>query len=53
MRSMKISMPPIAAGKADCQEGETCLTHYLWCDLSEQIHHFLASISLAQLVIAQ
>lgn len=38
------------AGKADCQEGEMCLTHYLWCDLSEQIHHFLAGISLAQLV---
>ena len=38
------------AGKADCQEGETCLTHYLWCDLSAQIHRFLAGISLAQLV---
>ena len=38
------------SGKADCQEGETCLTHFLWCDLSEQIHHFLANISLAQLV---
>lgn len=38
------------AGKADCQEGETCLTHYLWCDLSEQIHHFLAGISLTHLV---
>ena len=38
------------AGKADCQDGETCLTHYLWCDLSEQIHHFLAGISLAHLV---
>lgn len=38
------------AGKADCQDGETCLTHYLWCDLSAQIHHFLAGISLAHLV---
>ena len=38
------------AGKADCQEGEMCLTHYLWCDLSDQIHRFLAGISLAQLV---
>lgn len=38
------------AGKADCQDGETCLTHYLWCDLSEQIHSFLAGISLAHLV---
>lgn len=38
------------AGQAACQEGETCLTHYLWCDLSEQIHHFLSGISLASLV---
>jgi Rrf2 family iron-sulfur cluster assembly transcriptional regulator len=38
------------SGKADCQEGEMCLTHYLWCDLSEQIHRFLADISLANLV---
>ncbi|HEY3698805.1 MAG TPA: Fe-S cluster assembly transcriptional regulator IscR [Spongiibacteraceae bacterium] len=37
-------------GRADCQDGETCLTHYLWCDLSEQIHRFLNGISLAQLV---
>jgi Rrf2 family transcriptional regulator, iron-sulfur cluster assembly transcription factor len=41
------------SGKADCQDGETCLTHYLWCDLSDQIHHFLAQISLAQLVSRQ
>jgi Rrf2 family iron-sulfur cluster assembly transcriptional regulator len=34
----------------DCQEGESCLTHHLWCDLSEQIHHFLSEISLADLV---
>ncbi len=38
------------AGKADCRDGETCLTHYLWCDLSEQIHGFLSGISLASLV---
>lgn len=37
-------------GVADCQDGETCLTHYLWCDLSEQIHSFLSGISLASLV---
>ena len=37
-------------GRADCQDGETCLTHYLWCDLSEQIHRFLGGISLADLV---
>lgn len=38
------------AGKADCKDGNTCLTHYLWCDLSEQIHQFLAGISLGHLV---
>lgn len=37
-------------GKGDCQGGETCLTHYLWCGLSEQIHDFLSGISLADLV---
>lgn len=37
-------------GDADCQAGEVCLTHHLWCDLSEQIHHFLSGISLAGLV---
>lgn len=37
-------------GKGNCQEGETCLTHYLWCELSEQIHDFLSGISLATLV---
>jgi len=33
-----------------CQGGEVCLTHHLWCDLSDQIHGFLSSISLADLV---
>jgi len=37
-------------GKGDCQLGETCLTHYLWCDLSDQIHDFLSSISLESLL---
>ena len=37
-------------GTADCQQGEVCLTHHLWCDLSEQIHSFLSGISLSQLV---
>src|SRR5690606_1693981 len=37
-------------GKGDCQQGETCLTHHLWQDLSDQIHDFLSNISLADLV---
>jgi Rrf2 family iron-sulfur cluster assembly transcriptional regulator len=37
-------------GAGNCQQGEVCLTHYLWCDLSQQIHQFLNGISLASLV---
>jgi len=37
-------------GTSDCQQGEVCLTHHLWCDLSNQIHGFLSNISLANLV---
>ncbi|WP_432470799.1 Fe-S cluster assembly transcriptional regulator IscR [Amphritea sp. HPY] len=33
-----------------CQDGNTCLTHHLWCDLSSQIHSFLSQISLADLM---
>ncbi len=37
-------------GDANCLDGDVCLTHYLWSDLSDQIHNFLSSISLASLV---
>lgn len=37
-------------GLGDCHSGDTCLTHHLWCDLSQQIHEFLSGISLADLV---
>ena len=37
-------------GKGACQQGEVCLTHHLWADLSDQIHDFLSGISLASLV---
>jgi Rrf2 family iron-sulfur cluster assembly transcriptional regulator len=37
-------------GKGDCNQGEICLTHHLWEDLSSQIHQFLSDISLADLV---
>lgn len=36
--------------RGDCQNGEKCLTHHLWSDLSDQIHSFLSTISLADLV---
>lgn len=38
------------SGRADCQGGETCLTHELWSDLSQQIHQFLNGIDLASLI---
>lgn len=37
-------------GTGDCQDGDTCLTHELWTDLSVQIHDFLADISLASII---
>ena len=41
------------SGNGDCQDGETCLTHDLWQDLSKQLHDFLSSISLQNLVDRQ
>ena len=40
-------------GAGDCHEGETCLTHHLWMDLSDQVREFLESISLGDLVKRQ
>ncbi|CBL45754.1 Regulator of the isc operon [gamma proteobacterium HdN1] len=37
-------------GLGDCQNGETCLTHDLWQELSIEIHRFLGGISLKSLV---
>ena len=37
-------------GRADCHQGETCLTHELWSDLSAQIHQFLSQIDLASII---
>ena len=37
-------------GEENCQDGQRCLTHDLWTELSEQIFTFLNEISLAQLV---
>ena len=36
--------------QGDCQNGEKCLTHQLWIDLSDQIFDFLENISLGKLV---
>ena len=37
-------------GMTNCQDNEPCLTHELWCDLSEQIYSFLRNIDLGQLI---
>ena len=37
-------------GKGNCSNGEMCITHHLWMDLSEQLYSFLSSISLGDLV---
>ncbi|MHB0776258.1 Fe-S cluster assembly transcriptional regulator IscR [Halomonas sp. WWR20] len=37
-------------GLSDCQQGDTCLTHHLWCELSDEIHGFLDGITLKDLV---
>ncbi len=39
--------------KGNCQHEERCLTHDLWCNLSDQIYDFLANISLGSLVADQ
>ena len=38
------------AGDEGCQNGERCLTHQLWTDLSELLYDFLEGISLGKLV---
>lgn len=40
-------------GRGDCHNGGPCLTHNLWCNLSDQIYAFLNGISLGQLVEEQ
>jgi Rrf2 family iron-sulfur cluster assembly transcriptional regulator len=37
-------------GREDCQDGERCLTHELWSELSVKIYEFLDSITLGEFV---
>ncbi|MFW5450828.1 MAG: Rrf2 family transcriptional regulator [Methylophagaceae bacterium] len=37
-------------GKANCHEGEQCLSHHLWQSLSDQIRQYLSGISLEHVV---
>ena len=36
--------------RGDCLDGQPCLTHHLWLDLSDQIHDFLSGITLSGLI---
>jgi Rrf2 family iron-sulfur cluster assembly transcriptional regulator len=38
------------SGSHNCQDGNRCLTHELWDELSRQIHGFLSEISLRDLM---
>ncbi len=38
------------SGRENCQDGQRCLTHELWDDLSAQILTFLEGITLSQFV---
>lgn len=38
------------SGRADCHHGEMCLSHQLWSELSDEIHHFLSGIDLASII---
>ena len=41
---------PRCGGEANCQDGEKCLTHELWAELSLEIYRFLDGITLENLV---
>lgn len=41
------------AGEGNCFNGEECMTHQLWEDLSNQLKSFLGAISLGSLVEKQ
>ena len=37
-------------GKGGCQDGDLCLSHQLWTELSDQIYQFLSGITLEQVI---
>jgi Rrf2 family iron-sulfur cluster assembly transcriptional regulator len=40
-------------GNTGCHDGQQCLTHSLWTDLSSRIQEFLDNISIAELMLKQ
>lgn len=37
--------------QGNCRDGKKCLSHHLWCSLSEQIQTYLSGISLEQVIV--
>jgi len=37
-------------GRENCNDGEQCLTHELWSNLSQQVYQFLDGMTLAEVV---
>lgn len=37
-------------GRSDCQDGNACLTHELWEELSLRLHQFLSGITLGEYI---
>ena len=37
-------------GRGDCQDGQSCLTHELWEELSTRLHNFLSTITLGEYI---
>ncbi len=37
-------------GEENCRDGQRCLTHNLWSELSERLHEFLQGIRLGELM---
>ena len=40
-------------GKADCHDDKQCLTHDLWTGLNKALNHYLAGVSLQQIIAGQ
>jgi Rrf2 family transcriptional regulator, iron-sulfur cluster assembly transcription factor len=40
-------------GQANCQQGQQCLTHSLWCELTDQLRQYLYGMNLAELMRKQ
>lgn len=40
----------LCEGAEDCKDGERCMTHKLWADLSNQLYEFLNGITLSDFI---